>query len=191
MADDHNLCYHRVLFLSRKSLAGERVEGEGVERMWVGGAGTSEFAKRLAMAGGGGFHVFREAGIDGSHGIFGEQRDAFGDGAAKRLGRMKNSDGPSIILDDDFGACADTVQERRDVDSRSLVYRNADHVPGHRAILHPVGMAFRRVGKEASKKPAPPLQTPQRWATQRRLSELRRGHPPKPFIGLFVRATRG
>jgi hypothetical protein len=29
-----------------------------------------------------------------------------------------------------------------------------------------------------SKRKTPPLQTPQGWATQRRLSELRRGHPP-------------
>jgi len=67
-------------------LGDERVEGKGVERTGVGDAGVSGFAKRLAMAGDGGFHVFREAGIDRGNGIFGEQRDAFGDGAARRGG---------------------------------------------------------------------------------------------------------
>jgi len=60
---------------------------------------------------------------------------------------MKNSDGPGVILDDDFGSSAHTVQERRDGGCRSLLCRNANHVLGHRAIIHPAGMAFRR-GRE-------------------------------------------
>src|SRR5713226_4277935 len=56
--------------------------------------------KRRAVARDGGLNVFGEIGINGSRRVFGKQRDTLGDGAANRLGGMKNSNGPRVIFDD-------------------------------------------------------------------------------------------
>jgi len=86
-----------------------------------------------------GLHVLGEVRIDSRRGVLGKQCDAFGDGAAKRFRGMKNSNGPRVIFDDDFSAGAHSCEERRNVGGSGLRFRDANHILGHIAIVHPTG----------------------------------------------------
>ncbi len=82
-------------------------------------------------------NVLGEVRIDGSRRVFGQKRDALGNGTADGLRGMKNGNGPHVILDDDLRPGAHSGQERRDIGRGGFRFRDADHMLTHKKIIHP------------------------------------------------------
>ncbi len=80
-------------------------------------------------------NVLGEVGIDDCRRVFRKQCDALRNRAANRLGSMKNGDGPSVILDDDFRTGAHAGQQGRNACCGGFRFRDSDYVLAHKTII--------------------------------------------------------
>lgn len=86
------------------------------------------------MAFNGGLNILGEVGIDGCGRFRGEQRDALGDGAARRGRRMNHRDWLLAVLDHDLCAGADPREQPGEV-AGCFRFRDVDHMVRHEVII--------------------------------------------------------
>src|SRR5260370_6901718 len=86
-------------------------------------------------------NVLGEVRIDGSRRVFGQKRDALGNGTADGLRGMKNGNWPHFILDDDLRPGAHSGQERRDIGRGGFRLRGTDHLLSQIKINPPLPLS--------------------------------------------------
>src|SRR5260370_8741252 len=82
-------------------------------------------------------NVLGEVRIDGSRRVFGQKRDALGNGTADGLRGMENGNGPPVILDDDLRPGAHSGHDRRDIGPGAFPFRGAVYIVPHKNSIQP------------------------------------------------------